>query len=80
VRRLRWGPFPEPMKGKVPYANSSPELAELCTGEKVRLVMETEAWAEVMQPVLDAIDSERPCKGPAPAYDSTTLFLALRVL
>jgi hypothetical protein len=72
-RRLTWGPFPKPMKGEVPYANSREELAGLCVGEKVRLVMETPAWAEVMQPVLDAIDAERPRKGPAPAYDSTEL-------
>lgn len=72
-RRLKWGAFPEPMKGEVPYANSREELAGLCTGQRVRLVMETPAWAEVMQPVLDAIDAARPSKGPAPAYGSAEL-------
>jgi len=72
-RRLKWGPFPEPMCGEVPYALSRPELAGLCVGKLVRLVMATPAWAEVMQPVLDAIDAERPRKGPAPAYDSAEL-------
>ena len=71
--RLSWGVFPEPMCGEVPYANSRPELAGLCIGEKVRLVMATPAWVEVMQPVLDALDAERPRKGPAPAYNSTEL-------
>jgi hypothetical protein len=72
-RRLKWGPFPEPMCGEVPYANSRPELAGLCLGDKVRLVMETKAWRDEMQPILEAIDAERPRKGPAPAYDSTEL-------
>jgi len=39
----------------------------------VRLVMKTKAWRDEMQPILDAIDAERPRKGPAPAYDSTEL-------
>jgi hypothetical protein len=73
-RRLRCGTtWPEPIKGDVPYANSRPELAGLCLGEKVRLVMSTPAWNEVMRPVLDALDAERPKLGPAPSYTSEEL-------
>jgi hypothetical protein len=72
--RLRYGTtWPEPIKGDVPYANSRPELAGLCLGEKVRLVMSTPAWDEVMRPVLDAMDAERPKMGPAPSYSSEEL-------
>jgi hypothetical protein len=73
-RRLRCGTtWPEPIKGDVPYANSRPELAGLCLGKKVRLVMSTPAWDEMMRPVLDALDAERPKMGPAPSYSSEEL-------
>jgi hypothetical protein len=72
-RRLKWGLFPQVLKGDVPYADRRPELADVCVGEKVVMVMRTPSWQEVMQPVLDALDAERPRKGPAPAYDSTEL-------
>ena len=65
-RRLSYGPFPEPLKGDVPYANSRPELAGLSLGEQVRIVMSTAAWNEVMSPTLEALDAERPKKGPGP--------------
>jgi len=73
-RRLRCGTtWPEPIKGDVPYANSRDELAGLCLGEKVRLVMSTPAWNEVLRPILDAMDAERPKMGPAPSYSSEEL-------
>jgi hypothetical protein len=43
------------MKGLVPYADSRPELARLCFGEKVCLVMKTPAWGRVMEPILEAM-------------------------
>jgi hypothetical protein len=49
-RRLSYGVFPKPRKGDVPYANSRPELADLCIGEKVRLMMSTPAWNEILRP------------------------------
>jgi hypothetical protein len=73
-RRFRCGTtWPEPIKGDVPYANSRPELADLCLGEKVRIVMETPAWREVLKPILDALDEERPKRGPKPSYSSEEL-------
>ncbi len=72
-RRLSYGAFPEVLKGDVPYAERRPELADLSIGEKVRLMMATPAWQEVMQPILDALDEGRPRKGPAPAYSSEEL-------
>jgi hypothetical protein len=70
---LSYGAFPEPRKGDVPYANSRPELADLSVGEKVRLVMATAAWNEVLRPLLDALDAARPKMGPAPSYSSEEL-------
>src|ERR1039458_5337188 len=67
-RRFRCGPFPEPLKGDVPYAKSRPELAGLSVGEQVRIVMRTPAWNEVLRPILDALDKDRPKRGPKPSY------------
>ncbi len=72
-RRLSYGVFPQPLKGDVPYANSRPELADISLGEKVRLVMSTPAWREVLRPLLAAMDADRPKKGPAPSYSSEEL-------
>jgi hypothetical protein len=72
-RRLVWGAFPQPRKGDVGYANARPELADLSLGEKVRIVMATQAWKEVLAPILDALDADRPKLGPAPAYSSEEL-------
>ena len=73
-RRRRFGmSWPEPTKGDVPYAKSRPELAGLSLGEQVRIVMETSGWSEVLQPILDALDKDRPKKGPKPSYDSEEL-------
>jgi hypothetical protein len=72
-RRVTYGAFPEPLKGDVPYASCRPELADLTLGDKVRLVMATSAWNEVMRPVLITLDELRPKKGPAPAYTSEEL-------
>src|ERR1700685_939329 len=73
-RRFRCGTtWPKPIKGAVPYANSRPELAGLCLGEKVRIVMETPSWREVLKPILDTLDEERPMQGPRSSYDSDKL-------
>lgn len=72
--RLRFGTtWPEPMKGDVPYAICRPELAGLSLGELVRIYVSTPAWDEVMRPVLDAMDAERPKRGPKPSYSSEEL-------
>ncbi|MGH2852615.1 MAG: hypothetical protein ACRDLF_00265 [Solirubrobacteraceae bacterium] len=72
-RRLRCGAFPEPLKGDVPYAKSRPELAGMSLGEQVRIIMGTPAWHEVLRPILDALDKDRPKKGPKPSYSSEEL-------
>jgi hypothetical protein len=72
-RRFRCGPFPEPLKGDVPYAKSRPELADLSLGEQVRITMSAPAWNEVLRPILDALDKDRPKKGPKPSYSSEEL-------
>ena len=72
-RRLSYGPFPEPLKGDVPYANSRPELAGLSVGEQVQLMMATQAWKDVMSPLLAAMEADRPKKGPKPSYSSEEL-------
>jgi hypothetical protein len=73
-RRPRFGEtWPEPIKGDVPYAKSRPELAGLSVGEQVDIVMKTPAWNEVMRPILDALDKDRPKKGPKPSYSSEEL-------
>ena len=65
-RRLSYGAFPQPLKGDVPYADSRPELAGLSLGEKVRIYMSTQAWKDVMRPLLAALEADRPKKGPSP--------------
>jgi hypothetical protein len=72
-QRLSYGVFPKPMSGAVPYANSREELAGISLGEKVRLVMSTPAWDEVLRPLLTGLDENRPKRGPAPAYSSEEL-------
>jgi hypothetical protein len=72
-RRLSYGVFPKPLKGDVPYANSRPELADLCIGEKVHLMMSTPAWEEVLRPILEAMDEDRPKRGPVASYSSSEL-------
>jgi hypothetical protein len=72
-RRRRFGTWPEPIKGDVPYAMRRPELAGLSLGEQVRIVMSTPAWGEVLRPILDALDKDRPKRGPKPSYSSEEL-------
>lgn len=72
-RRLSFGTFPEPLKGDVPYADARPELAGLSLGDKVRIYMSTQAWKDVMRPLLAALEADRPKKGPKPSYSSEEL-------
>ena len=76
-QRLNYGRLPKPDKGKVPYANCREELAGLSLGEKVIIATQTDAWQRLMVPILDALEAERPRKGPAPAYTSHELELAV---
>lgn len=73
-RKPRSKVLPEPPKGvETPYANRRPEWQGVSLGEKTRVVLESDAWAEVMLPALAAVEAERPRKGPKPAYSSEEL-------
>jgi hypothetical protein len=72
-RRLNYGKLPKPSSGDVLYANRREELAELTLGEKVAIVTASPTWERVMLPILDALEAERPKKGPRPSYSSHEL-------
>lgn len=73
-RRLRWSNLPKPRSGEVPYAKSRPELAGFSEGEITRAVLDSDAWKEVMRPVLAAVDRERVRPGKEkPIYSSEEL-------
>jgi hypothetical protein len=76
-RRLNYGKLPRPGCGNVPYANRRDELGGLSLGEKVAIVTASATWERVMVPILDALEAERPKKGPRPAYTSHELERAL---
>jgi len=76
-QRLNYGRLPKPDKGTVPYANCREELADLTLGEKVIIATRTDVWTRLMVPILDELEASRPRKGPAPAYTSHELELAV---
>ena len=76
-QRLNYGRLPKPDKGTVPYANCREELAGLTLGDKVIIATQTDAWTRLMVPILDELEADRPRKGPAPAYTSHELELAV---
>jgi predicted DNA-binding transcriptional regulator AlpA len=49
------------------------KLAGRCLGEQVRIIMNTTAWRENLQPTLDALETNRPKKGPKAVYTSEDL-------
>lgn len=60
----------------VPYAKTRTELADLDEGRITRLVLDSEAWADVMTPILDKLDEsdvERRKTGPQRSYSSHEL-------
>lgn len=62
-----------PVGVQTPYANCREEWKGVGLGEKTKVVLDSQAWAEVMLPALAQLDAERPRKGPAPAYSSEEL-------
>jgi hypothetical protein len=58
---------------QTPYANCRSEWQGVGLGEKTRVVLDSQAWQDVMLPALAVIEAERPRKGPAPAYSSEEL-------
>jgi len=75
IHRLRrLGALPVmPQVAEVPYAKCRPELKGMTEGEMTRLILDSDAWLEVMVPVLDQLEASRPTKGPRPAYSSHEL-------
>lgn len=73
-RKPRSKVLPEPPKGvETPYANCRLEWQGVSLGEKTQVVLNSDAWQEVMLPALAVIEAERPRKGPKPAYLSEEL-------
>lgn len=73
--RCRDLPVP-PQNVEFPYAKSRPELRDIDLGDAIRLIVEHPAWKETVEPLLDEVESERPKRGPAPAYGSSELATA----
>lgn len=77
-KRVRWATaLPKPLTpALVPYAKSRAELAGLDEGEITKLVLESEAWAGVMKPILKKLDAkcrERHQSGPSRSYAAEEL-------
>jgi hypothetical protein len=73
-RKPRSKALPEPPTGvQTPYANCRSEWQGVGLGEKTRVVLDSQAWQDVMLPALAVVESERPHKGPKPAYTSEEL-------
>jgi predicted DNA-binding transcriptional regulator AlpA len=49
------------------------KLADHSLGEQVRIIRSTTAWRETLQPTLDALETNRPKKGPKAVYTSEEL-------
>ena len=73
-RKPRSKVLPEPPVGvETPYANCREEWQGVGLGEKTKVVLDSQAWQDVMLPALAVVESERPRKGPVPAYTSEEL-------
>jgi hypothetical protein len=73
-RKPRSKALPEPPSGvETPYANCREEWKGVGLGEKVKVILDSGAWQEVMIPALLELEAERPRKGPRPAYTSEEL-------
>jgi hypothetical protein len=73
--RIRFsGDLPAPLAGFVPYAKSRAELKTYTDAQIVRDILDSDAWREVMQPILVELDRERRRPGKvAPLYTSAEL-------
>lgn len=73
-RRPRSKVLPSPPIGvETPYANCRLEWQGVGLGEKTRVVLDSQAWQEIMLPRLNELEAERPRKGPRPSYSSEEL-------
>lgn len=76
-RRVRYGPLPKPPEEvKVPYAKRHDE-ADTDEGEVIAWLMTQPEWEETIGAECDAVEAERPTKGPAGSYDTRELEAAL---
>lgn len=58
----------------VPYAKCREELKDLGEGQITRLILDSEAWAEVMTPILDELDEKtRGKRGPGRLFTAHEL-------
>lgn len=73
--RLRWSSnLPKPGSGEVPYAKSRPELKGFSEAQITRQILDSQAWKEIVKPVLDQLDKERARPGKEkPLYSSEEL-------
>lgn len=62
-----------PQEIQTPYANCREEWQGVDLGEKVRVVLSSDAWQQVMVPELEKLGAERSPKGPPPSYSSEEL-------
>ena len=60
ARRKRFGTLPTPNpSAELSYAKTRPELADLTAAKTVRLMLDSQAWADVMKPALDQLEQRR---------------------
>lgn len=72
--RVRFGKLPKPLPGGVPYAKSRPELKDFDEARITAAIVNSQAWADVMTPVLAQMDAERTHAGKvAPLYTTHEL-------
>jgi hypothetical protein len=62
---------------QTPYANCREEWQGVGLGEKTKVVLDSQAWQDVMLPALARLDAGRSRKGPAPSYSSAELESAI---
>lgn len=77
-RKPRSKALPAPPSGvETPYANCRLEWKGVGLGAKVKVVLDSPAWQQVMVPALLELEAERPRKGPRPSYTSEELERAI---
>jgi hypothetical protein len=83
ARRLRFGPLPKPPEEiTVPYALCRDEFKGMSCGEMTRIVLESQAYKEVIGTICAKLDAGRPKPGPNARYtalECETVFLYQRL-
>lgn len=75
ARRNRRSPkLPTTGPVRLPYALSHPDLKGITPAHVTRMVLDSEAWKQLMKPVLDQLDKDRTVPGKeSPLYTSEEL-------